>query len=258
MRFLSSVARFIPRFAWFIAVLTLVIVAHEFGHFLAAKALGYDVKKFSVGWFGPSFASFELWGTPFDFKVGLIGGYNRFDDATWSAMGWGHLTLVLLAGSGLSLLAAFGGLALWRRDRLGHYAKIAKLEAGYPFYQMVKSALSARAGYEDDEEKVRFPPLLSREFVLFMFVSVNAFNLSYFLALLDGGKIVNLVLGEVIGISPRSTWLAMLPAILIFATLAVTMLVSRHYRRKWRELRRRRRQARTDPEEGLDAAGEAP
>ena len=38
---------------WFIIIFSVVVVSHEFGHFIVAKANGIRVKEFMVG-FGPS------------------------------------------------------------------------------------------------------------------------------------------------------------------------------------------------------------
>lgn len=56
--------------------LGIVILVHEFGHFLAAKASGIDVEVFSVGW-GKKLLSFNARGTEYRLSLFPVGGYCR-------------------------------------------------------------------------------------------------------------------------------------------------------------------------------------
>ena len=59
-----------------IAVITVLIIVHEFGHFLAAKYFGFQAPIFGIGLpFGPAINLFKLWGTQFKFYFLLIGGF---------------------------------------------------------------------------------------------------------------------------------------------------------------------------------------
>ena len=60
----------------FIFVLGTVVVFHEFGHFLAAKAFGITVEVFSVG-FGPRIAGFNFRGTEYRVAWIPLGGYVK-------------------------------------------------------------------------------------------------------------------------------------------------------------------------------------
>jgi regulator of sigma E protease len=60
----------------FILVLGTVVVFHEFGHFLAAKAFGITVEVFSVG-FGPRIAGFTFRGTEYRIAWIPLGGYVK-------------------------------------------------------------------------------------------------------------------------------------------------------------------------------------
>jgi membrane-associated protease RseP (regulator of RpoE activity) len=60
----------------FIAVILLVIVFHEFGHFLTAKAFGIKVTEFFVG-FGPRVWSVRKGETEYGIKAIPAGGYVR-------------------------------------------------------------------------------------------------------------------------------------------------------------------------------------
>ena len=59
-----------------ILVITLLIVVHEFGHFLAAKLYGFQTPIFGIGMpFGPFIKLFKKWDTEFRFYFALIGGF---------------------------------------------------------------------------------------------------------------------------------------------------------------------------------------
>ena len=69
-----------------ILLLAILIVAHEFGHFMAARAMKIDVREFAVG-FGPKLAGWKSrkYETTFAVRAIPMGGYCSFygeDDAT--------------------------------------------------------------------------------------------------------------------------------------------------------------------------------
>ncbi len=63
---------------WFIVIFGVVVIAHEFGHFLLAKANGIHVVEFAVG-MGPTLASFQKKGTKYSLKLFPIGGACMFE-----------------------------------------------------------------------------------------------------------------------------------------------------------------------------------
>ncbi len=69
---------------WLLAIvaLGLLVTVHEFGHFLAAKAVGMEVELFSVG-FGPPIPGLKWhwWGTEFRLSWFLLGGYVKIKGA---------------------------------------------------------------------------------------------------------------------------------------------------------------------------------
>ena len=60
-------------------ILCLVVVVHEYGHLLAAKANGINVTEFWVG-FGPKLFSFERKGTRYCLRLIPLGGACVFED----------------------------------------------------------------------------------------------------------------------------------------------------------------------------------
>src|SRR3954468_1803034 len=64
--------------SWILAFLgfAALIILHEFGHFLAAKAVGMRVEKFSL-FFGPMFAKFQRGETTYGIAPIPLGGYVK-------------------------------------------------------------------------------------------------------------------------------------------------------------------------------------
>jgi regulator of sigma E protease len=60
----------------FIIVLSILIIAHEFGHYLAAKQAGVKVERFSIG-FGPTLLKIEGKETQFLISLFPLGGYVK-------------------------------------------------------------------------------------------------------------------------------------------------------------------------------------
>jgi regulator of sigma E protease len=103
----------------FISVLCVMVVIHEFGHFIVAKILGIPAEVFSVG-FGPRLFGFQWDGTDFRLSAIPLGGYVRFKGENMEALqgasdaapdeflahpGWKRL-LVALAGPVFNIATA--------------------------------------------------------------------------------------------------------------------------------------------------------
>lgn len=63
---------------WFIIILSVIVLSHEFGHFIIARANGIRVIEFAMG-FGPTLLSFTKKGTKFSLKLLPLGGACVFD-----------------------------------------------------------------------------------------------------------------------------------------------------------------------------------
>ena len=59
---------------WGLLGLCIIVVVHEFGHFIAAKLLNIDVESFSVG-MGPVLARKQIGSTEFRLSLLPVGGY---------------------------------------------------------------------------------------------------------------------------------------------------------------------------------------
>jgi len=62
-----------------LTILATIILIHESGHYLAARAFGIEVEEFAVG-FGPKLFGFSAWGNEFNIRAFPLGGYVRFPE----------------------------------------------------------------------------------------------------------------------------------------------------------------------------------
>ena len=62
-----------------LAVLAGIVLVHESGHYLAARAFNISVEEFSIG-FGPKILGFEKFGNEFNLRALPLGGYVRFPE----------------------------------------------------------------------------------------------------------------------------------------------------------------------------------
>ncbi|MFM8753856.1 MAG: site-2 protease family protein, partial [Phenylobacterium sp.] len=67
---MNVVIEFLWHLTPFILVLALVVVVHELGHFLAARACGVAIERFSIGFGQPIFARRDRSGV--EWRVGWI------------------------------------------------------------------------------------------------------------------------------------------------------------------------------------------
>ncbi len=103
-----------------VAILGLIflIVIHELGHMLTAKALGVRVPEFGVG-FGPALVKKKFGKTVYSFRIVLLGGFAKMagmgdgaegPDTYYAKASW-RRALIILAGPAANLFAAVAILA---------------------------------------------------------------------------------------------------------------------------------------------------
>jgi regulator of sigma E protease len=120
-----------------LAILVVLVVAHEFGHFVTARRAGVTVHEFGIG-FPPRIATLgRLWGTPITLNAIPLGGFVRLegedtasdDPHSFVAQSLPKRIVILLAGVGMNALLAvvlFSALALTENPsttiRIGGFA----------------------------------------------------------------------------------------------------------------------------------------
>ena len=104
----------------FLFAFTLVVIVHELGHLLAAKALGVKVYEFSIGFpFSPKIATFfRLRETEFTLRLLPLGGFVAFskegegDGSEYLVLHKWKRALIAFAGPAFNIILAFAALAL--------------------------------------------------------------------------------------------------------------------------------------------------
>jgi regulator of sigma E protease len=109
--------------------LILLIIVHELGHMLTAKALGVRVPEFGVG-FGPPLIKKKIGRTVYSFRIILLGGFAKMAGM----------------GDGERGPDTFGAKALWRRALIifaGPFANIVAAVAILAGVLMISGAVTA-------------------------------------------------------------------------------------------------------------------
>jgi len=92
-------------------ILIATIIIHEFGHFIIAKSLKYEVTEFSVG-FGPKLFSKKFKGTDYSIRAIPLGGYVNISEEELSRnTGWKN-ALVLVSGAIFNFIGAAVGFII--------------------------------------------------------------------------------------------------------------------------------------------------
>lgn len=126
----------------FLTVLSLLILVHEWGHFITAKSVGVKVEKFSLG-FGPKLFSFKYQGTEFMICAIPLGGFVKMagderreckgTEEEYFSKPVGHRALIVLMGPVVNYVVAY--ICLCLVFMFGYPAlapKVAEVIKGYP------------------------------------------------------------------------------------------------------------------------------
>lgn len=129
-------------FLIFFIILSIMIIVHEFGHFIQARRLGIRVERFSLG-FGPRILSYKRGFTEYVLCALPFGGYIKLAGDSWDGcLGERYEFLsrspferakVIFAGPALNYILAF--LCFWLVNLIGYpniTTKVGELMAGYP------------------------------------------------------------------------------------------------------------------------------
>jgi regulator of sigma E protease len=145
----SQIAGLFTAIASFLSVFTAIVLVHELGHFMAARALSIRVYEFSVGFpFSPRLLTvFSSRGTAFTLRLLPIGGFVRFaeDEGSESLFletpAWKRAT-VIVAGPLSNLAFALALLTAYYAFARG----MAAWDAAFAGIDAVRSAFAATFG----------------------------------------------------------------------------------------------------------------
>lgn len=130
-------------FISFIAVLSILVIVHEFGHFIVAKKMGVRVEKFSIG-FGPEIFGITRNETRYAVSLVPLGGYVKLSGETsaeeikgekWEYLSRsvGERARIIFAGPVLNYMLAFFIFAfVFMVGNPTMTSKVGKLIPGYP------------------------------------------------------------------------------------------------------------------------------
>lgn len=120
--------------------LSIIVMVHEFGHFIAGKAVGMQVLEFSIG-MGPKIVQKERKGTMYSLRWLPIGGYCRFlgedesddDPRAMNNISVGRRAIMVAAGAMMNFVFAFVVAALLLMFFGGDYSsRIVTVDEGRP------------------------------------------------------------------------------------------------------------------------------
>src|SRR4051794_10457062 len=101
-----------------VPILLILMVAHEFGHFIVAKRSGITVEEFAIG-FPPRLFSIERGGVQYSLNLIPLGAYVKMlgeedpsDPGSFAAQSKRIRALVLVAGSAMNFLLAIAVLSI--------------------------------------------------------------------------------------------------------------------------------------------------
>lgn len=129
-------------FLIFLIILSIMILVHEFGHFITARRIGIRVERFSLG-FGPKLLAFKKDPTEYCICAIPLGGYVKLAGDSWDELkGERHEFLgrrpserakVIFAGPGANYILAF--FCFWLVNIIGYpnlIAKVGEVKADSP------------------------------------------------------------------------------------------------------------------------------
>lgn len=126
----------------FLAILIILVVIHEFGHFMVAKALGVKVLEFGIGFPPKAFTYMRRNGTDYTVNWLPLGGFVRLlgeedpsdPQSLAAAARWKRLT-ILFAGVGMNFVLAIllmGVSFMIPRERSLSMAQVTSVAPGSP------------------------------------------------------------------------------------------------------------------------------
>lgn len=218
----------------FLAVITVIVAIHEYGHYVACRAFGIPVASFSVG-MGPRLMSrVDKRGTEWKLAALPIGGYISMDPTAHERAAPWKKIIISAAGPAINIFTAllivfaFGGLSgvIGAFTALGDiYIATAQAIFKTLTFQGTNDLVGPVGIVSGSSEATAIPLSMN---VLVLFVSMNIavaiFNLLPFPPL-DGGHIVVSCIEGVFGKQAANTVFNILAPVGILGLIVLTIMV---------------------------------
>ncbi len=136
-------------------VLGVIILVHELGHYLAAKAVGIYVETFSIG-FGPRILSFRFWNTQWVLAAVPFGGYvkmkgdnpeeSSFSNDEFLGKSVPQRIFVVLSGPLMNLILGF--VIFFTAYNIVGFTSL----PGNKIWEVEKGSIAAQVGFKPGDE----------------------------------------------------------------------------------------------------------
>ena len=180
-----------------IAGLGIVILVHEFGHFIFAKLFNVVTPVFSIG-FGPALISISIKNTLFQIALLPFGGYVELDPVSLNAQPYFAKLMIMLGGIIFNILFAYSILWIIKLQR-----KTYDTENGISTYSNLKKQLSHILETTHQKRNIIGPigiinilgtSFMNNHYLFWFILAIISINIGLFniipLPFLDGGKIL--------------------------------------------------------------------
>ncbi len=200
--------------------ITLVIIIHELGHFIACKFYNVSTPIFSVG-FGPSLLQIPIKSTIFQLSLLPLGGYVSINSAELELQPYVHIFVIMIAGILFNIISAL--ITLWYLQ----LTKKSDTDQTQEHAQKIKDFMKDYQGFIGPIgiiQLVGASLFFGHRFFLFI-LAVLSLNIAFFnilpIPFLDGGQILTITLSRIFGEYADTAY----TVILIIMTLIIAAML---------------------------------
>lgn len=205
--------------------ITLIIVIHEMGHFLACKLFNVSTPIFSIG-FGPALLQIPIKTTIFQLCLLPLGGYVSIDQTQLELQPYVHVFIILIAGIMFNIISAAAGFI---------YLRITKPAENDETKQQATQIKDFMQDYKGLIGPIGIIKLIGASLFLghrfFIFIlAIVSLNIAFFnllpISFLDGGQIIIIGLKRMLGAEYAES------AYLLFMIICMLSIAAMFYAKK--------------------------
>jgi membrane-associated protease RseP (regulator of RpoE activity) len=199
--------------------ISIVIIIHEFGHFLMCQLFGVRTPIFSLG-FGPALFQIPFSSTTFQLSLLPLGGYVSINQADLEAQPYLHIVIIMIAGIVFNIISALLAFAYL------HVSQKAETEESLSRTKEIRHFLAQYQGLIGPIgilQLIGSSLLFGSRFFIFI-LAVLSLNIAFFNLLpvpfFDGGQIMIITFTRLFGVEHANTaslifWIVILVGILL-------------------------------------------